>query len=179
MVRGATPTGLEKTKRGRGRRRLPRGRADERFLEAELTSGRAAEIAELPSEIRRLLDEVRRAVMTTMSAEGTAHSVPVVFVVLDNEILSPIDHKPKLGQKLARVRNLERDDRVTLLADRWDEEWTRLGWLMVQGTAVVDENASLDDMRALNSRYPQYEPDERHDALIRIRPHRLLWWTWD
>jgi hypothetical protein len=33
-------------------------------------------------------------------------------------------------------------------------------------------------MRAINVRYPQYEIDEAHEALIRIHPNRLSWWSW-
>ena len=117
--------------------------------------------------------------MTTISPDGSPHSVPVVFAAVEDEIVSPIDHKPKSGEVLRRVKNLRRDERVILLIDEWDEDWTKLAWLMVRGTAVVDQDAEMDVMRALNARYPQYEPNERHDALIRIRPTRLLWWAWE
>lgn len=116
--------------------------------------------------------------MSTIDPDGSPHSVPVVFAAIDDEIVSPIDHKPKTGAVMRRVRNLERDGRVTLLVDDYDEDWTRLAWLMVRGHGVVDLEAPDDVMRALNSRYPQYAPDEHHDALIRIRPQQLLWWTW-
>jgi PPOX class probable F420-dependent enzyme len=142
-----------------------------------MPSGSADSLDELPARIRSLLDTARRAVMTTLGKESP-HAVPVVFAVVGNEIVSPIDHKPKSGRTLARVKNLERDNRVTLLVDDWDEDWSRLVWLMVQGTAVVDTEATIGEMRAINSRYPQYAADERHDALIRIAPGRLLWWAW-
>lgn len=116
--------------------------------------------------------------MTTISADGSAHTVPVVFARVGAEIISPIDHKPKSGNVLARVKNIGRDDRVTLLIDHYDEDWTKLVWLMVRGRATVDPDASAESMRELNRRYPQYEQDERHDALIRIRPVRLSWWSW-
>lgn len=116
--------------------------------------------------------------MTTSNKDGSPHAVPVVFAVAEDEIISPIDHKPKTGVVMTRVKNLGRDDRITLLIDHWDEDWTQLLWLMVRGTAVVDEHASIELMRALNARYPQYEPDERHDALIRIHPTRMSWWAW-
>lgn len=141
-------------------------------------TGRGDSLAELPPRIRDLLADERRAVMTTLGADGSPHSVPVVFAVVGDEIVSPIDHKPKSGQIMARVRNLERDPRVTLLVDHWDEEWTRLAWLMVRGTAKLDQAYPDDLLRALNDRYPQYEPDERHDALVRIAPTSLLWWSW-
>ncbi|MGH2752274.1 MAG: pyridoxamine 5'-phosphate oxidase family protein [Actinomycetota bacterium] len=143
-----------------------------------MPSGRADALSHLPDRVRALLERGRRGVMTTVDAGGAPHSVPVVFAVIGQEIVSPIDHKPKSGRMLARVRNLRRDDRVALLIDHWDEDWTQLAWVMVQGQAVVDSEASVNELRALNARYPQYAPDERHDALIRIRPTRLVWWTW-
>jgi PPOX class probable F420-dependent enzyme len=143
-----------------------------------VTTGRADNLAELPAPIAALFGDERFGVMTTAAADGSAHSVPVVFAIAGAEIVSPIDHKPKTGAVLARVRNLERDDRVTLLVHHWDEEWTNLSWVMVRGTAIIDADASVDLMHAINSRYPQYEPDERHDALIRIRPTGVTWWSW-
>ncbi len=143
-----------------------------------MPSGTANSLEELPERVAALLDTERRAVMTTVSFDGSAHSVPVVFARIEEEIVSPIDHKPKSGHILARVRNIDRDDRVTLLIDRWDEEWTRLVWVMIRGRARVDPDAPPSLMNALNTRYPQYEPDERHDALIRIRPTHLTWWSW-
>ncbi len=141
-------------------------------------TGRADSVSDLPAPIRDLLHHERRAVMTTIARDGGAHSVPVVFALVGDQIVSPIDHKPKSGRVMARVRNLERDPRVTLLVDRWDEEWTRLAWLMVRGSAEVDPDYPDEFLHALNARYPQYEPGERHDAVIRIRPTRLLWWSW-
>lgn len=116
--------------------------------------------------------------MTTVDPDGGPHAVPVVFARFGDEIVSPIDHKPKTGHILARVKNLQRDDRVTLLVDLWDEDWTRLVWLMIRGRAVVDAAPSAEVMRAINVRYPQYEIDEAHEALIRIHPNRLSWWSW-
>lgn len=143
-----------------------------------MASGHADSFGDLPDPVRALLGDARRGVMTTIGSDGSAHSVPVVFAAIGDEIVSPIDHKPKTGRILARVRNLERDGRVTLLVDQWDEDWTRLAWLMVRGEAVVDPDPPVEPTRALNARYPQYELDEPHDALIRIQPTRLSWWTW-
>lgn len=143
-----------------------------------MRSGTATSLGELPQRIESLLDTARRAVMTTIASNGSPHSVPVVFTRVGEEIVSPIDHKPKSGNVLARVKNIGRDDRVTLLIDHWDEEWERLAWLMIRGRATVDPSAPMELMRSLNKRYPQYDIDQRHDALIRIRPARLSWWAW-
>ncbi len=140
--------------------------------------GSAKSFDELPDRILALLTEQRRGVMTTTAPDGSPHAVPVVFALVGDELISPIDHKPKSGQVMKRVRNLEHDDRITLLIDHWEEDWTKLAWLMVRGRAVLDADGPDSLMRALNERYEQYAKDERHDALIRIRPERLSWWAW-
>ena len=143
-----------------------------------MTSGSASAIDDLPESVRALFDRERRGVLTTLEPDGSGHSVPIVFVVSGSEIVSPIDHKPKTGGVLARVRNIERDDRVTVLVDHWDEDWKRLAWVMVRGHAVIESHSPSEVVQSLNARYQQYAPDERPDALIRIRPTKLTWWTW-
>jgi PPOX class probable F420-dependent enzyme len=142
-----------------------------------MTYGACRGLAELPSEPRAILTEARRGVLSTIAADGSPHSVPVVYVVTDEDIVSPIDDKPKEGVTLARVRNLERDPRATLLADRWTEEWTRLGWVMVRASvAIVEPNPAEESLRAL---YPQYTGEiTPGDRALVLRPHRISWWTW-
>jgi len=143
-----------------------------------MPTGTATSFDELPQRIRALLTDERRAVMTTVARDGSPHAVPVVIAHTADEIVSPIDHKPKSGEVMKRVRNIEADDRVTLLVDHWDEDWTRLAWLMVRGRATLDTDPPPSLMRLINARYGQYDQDQRHDALIRIRPTRLSWWSW-
>ncbi len=143
-----------------------------------MPSGRARTLGDLPDSVRALLERERRGVLTTIARDGSGHTVPMVFVVIGDELVSPIDHKPKTGRVLARVRNIERDARVTVLVDHWDEDWTRLAWVMVRAHAVIDADAPPEVVQSLNARYRQYAPDERPDALIRIRPTKLTWWTW-
>jgi len=143
-----------------------------------MPSGRASTFNGLPEAVRALLESERRGVLTTLAADGSGHSVPIVFVVIGDELVSPIDHKPKTGRVLARVKNIERDARVTVLIDHWDEDWTRLAWVMVRANAVIDPDAPPEVVQSLNARYQQYAPDERPDALIRMRPTELTWWSW-
>ena len=143
-----------------------------------MTSGFARAIGDLPEPVRALFERERRGVMTTLDPDGSGHSIPIGFVVVGDEIMSPIDHKPKSGRKLHRLSNIERDDRVTLLVDHWDEDWTRLAWVMVRANATVDAGVPPQVALALNERYPQYAADEVPDSWIRMRPTKLTWWTW-
>jgi len=63
--------------------------------------------------------------------------VPIVYVVLGDELWSPIDGKPKSGRELARVGNLRRDPRATLLLQHYDADWQRLWWLRLECEAEV------------------------------------------
>ena len=137
---------------------------------------------------RGLLASARRAVLATIAPDGTPRLVPICFVLDDARpvLYSPLDEKPKrihepLG--LARVQDVLRDPRVSVLVDRWDEDWSRLAWLRCHGTASLLEPAG-DDARehraavaTLRSRYPQYETQLLETRpLIRIVLERATSW---
>lgn len=122
-----------------------------------------------------VISDARRAVMTTLGADGSPHAVPISYALRGGSFITPIDHKPKKGVKLARVKNIERDSRVTLLIDRWDEDWTRLYWIMVKGRAHLEPGPLISP--ELVDRYEQFRGQEE-DALIVIEPQRILWWSW-
>lgn len=140
-----------------------------------MPSGSCEHLTDLPPVPRAILDEARRAAFATVDADGRPHVVPVCYATRGDELISAIDHKPKRGQVMARVRHLEADPRATLMADRWDEDWHRVGWVMVRGRARLEAPVHFE---SLNERYPQYRNMPDHDALIVLRPEKILWWTW-
>ena len=111
-------------------------------------------------EDRVFLDSARRAHLATASADGRPHVVPVCFALLDDAtVVFAIDEKPKpRGRALRRLRNLSENDRFSLLVDRWDEDWSRLAFLMIEGRGALSEDAarSAAAIDALRARYPQY-----------------------
>jgi PPOX class probable F420-dependent enzyme len=126
----------------------------------------ASQLVFTPDE-RRLVREARRAVLATIAADGSPRLVPICFVVDDAAavLYSPLDEKPKREldpRRLARVRDIARDPRVSVLFDRWDESWARLAWLRCLGRARLIEPRGDDlaehgrAVRALRERYPQY-----------------------
>ena len=113
---------------------------------------------------RAFLMTTRRAVLATIRPDGRPRLVPICFV-LDPErpvLYTPLDDKPKRDDDplaLARVRDIATDPRVTVLADRWDEDWSRLAWLRIDGlAAVVAPGASghAAAVQALRTKYPPY-----------------------
>src|SRR3989304_7686693 len=102
-----------------------------------------------PPDEPSFLAAARRAVMATRSPDGLSRLVPICFVVgaQDDELgrprlYTPIDEKPKASpdpHSLARVRDLLVLPEVTVLVDRWSEDWTRLGWLRLPGRGALPE----------------------------------------
>jgi PPOX class probable F420-dependent enzyme len=83
--------------------------------------------------------------------------VPICFVRLDDAICFTVDEKPKRTPRLKRLANLRANPVAAVVVDRYDEDWTRLGWVMVQGRAEILASGPEHDraQAALRARYPQ------------------------
>ena len=110
---------------------------------------------------RRFLTSLRVAHLATADTGAIPHVVPVCFVVRADTLYVTIDAKPKSrpATELKRIRNIMGNPRVAIVADRYDEDWTRLGWVMLQGRAeILMEGREHDEAQALlRSRYTQLE----------------------
>jgi PPOX class probable F420-dependent enzyme len=139
---------------------------------------------------RAFVAGARRATLGTIAPDGRPRLVPVCFALAPTSddpavIWTPLDEKPKQAEDprgLARVRDLLERPAVTLLVDRWDEDWTRLGWVRCLGTAALlepdDRTAEhAGAVTALRSRYPQYTThDLESRPVIRIAVDRVVAW---
>jgi len=106
----------------------------------------------------RFTESQRVAHLATADANGRPHVVPVCFAYLNRRIYIAIDEKPKRSLRLKRLRNIEENPRVALVLDRYDEDWSRLAWVLVQGTAAVLDRGPEHGraVAALREKYPQY-----------------------
>ena len=115
---------------------------------------------ELPAGIASFLGAARIAHLATANASGEPHVVPVCFALLDaTTVAFAIDDKPKApGRILKRLRNLEENPRFALVVDHWDEDWRKLGYVMLRGTGRVcaDPTRRSAAIATLRARYPQY-----------------------
>ena len=141
-----------------------------------MTKGRSEALGELPGAASTILEEGRRGVLTSIDGRGRPHAVPVCYALKDGEIVTPIDAKPKSGKVLERRRNLDRNPAATFLVDRWDEDWSRLGWVMVRGIARMEPAGYAEDL--LVARYPQYADVLVGEEAIVITPDDISWWLW-
>jgi PPOX class probable F420-dependent enzyme len=113
----------------------------------------------IPESARRFLDGCRVGHLATADAGAAPHVVPVCFACTDTTLYVTIDAKPKGNAAgLRRLRNIMANPRAAFVADRYDEDWTRLGWVMLRGAAeILDAGAEHDRAQALlRMRYPQY-----------------------
>jgi PPOX class probable F420-dependent enzyme len=129
---------------------------------------------------RRFLDRSRVAHLATAGGDAAPHLVPVCFCVDGLSLYITIDEKPKRTDiPLKRLRNIQENPAVAVTVDRWDEDWTRLAWLMLRGPAEIladgEEHDRAQDQ--LRQRYPQYRAMALSALpVIAVRIRRVLAW---
>ena len=111
----------------------------------------------------------RVAHLATADGDGHPHVVPVCYTPTATTVYITIDGKPKRASRreLKRLRNLRENPAVALVADRYDEDWTRLGWVMVRGAADI-----LQPGKPGEPGEPGTGPESEHQraqALLRAR----------
>ena len=128
----------------------------------------------------RFLANSRVGHLATADVRASPHLVPVCFVVSDGALYITIDQKPKGDVRaLRRLKNIIENPVAAFVADRWDEDWTRLGWVMLRGPAeILPDGAEHDRAQVLlRARYPQYQKMALADLpVIVIRITRVTSW---
>jgi PPOX class probable F420-dependent enzyme len=108
---------------------------------------------------RRFLSQQRVAHLATADRRALPHVVPVCFAVAGATLYITIDEKPKRhpATALKRLKNIAENPAVAVIVDRYDEDWARLGWVMLRGHAkILREGQEHQDAQALlRARYPQ------------------------
>ena len=127
----------------------------------------------------------------TLAADGRPRPVPIAFAFRDEPVglvlYSALDEKAKTvadPRELARVRDIATRPRVAVLVDRWDEDWSRLAWVRLEGTATVleptDTSAAEHSLAVglLRQRYTQYAThDLESRPVVRIAVERVSGWS--
>lgn len=135
----------------------------------------------LTDEQRRFLDVRRVARLATADGAGRPHVVPICYALGKDSVYCTIDEKPKRdpGGPLKRISNIRENPFVALVVDRYDEDWSQLGWVMVRGRAEVLESGEEHDEAQvrLRARYRQLEAMRiERLPVIAIRIERILGW---
>ena len=119
--------------------------------------------------------------LATADASGHPHVVPVCFAIDAATLYVTIDEKPKRAgpRPLKRLRNMMENPSVAFVADRYDEDWRQLGWVMLRGHAdLLAEGTEHDRAQVLlRQRYPQYRTMQLGELpVIALRIERVTAW---
>jgi PPOX class probable F420-dependent enzyme len=134
------------------------------------------------ARIRAKLETVPVARLATLNSQRKPHLIPICFACDGTVFYSAIDRKPKqvAPNRLVRLKNIEKAPQVALLVDHYEDDWTRLWYVLVRGEAelvsrAVERNRALQLLRA---KYPQYSRNILpNDApVLRITPRRITAW---
>lgn len=131
-----------------------------------------------PAEAWQRLQLAPSAALGTVDPDRGIHLVPVVFTIVERRIAIAVDAKPKRTRKLRRLANIERDPRVTMLADHYESDWDRLWWVRVDGLASVEAGVSTD----LEDRHRRLHPqvgDQQLGPWIVIDVEGITGWAAD
>lgn len=131
---------------------------------------------------RRYLDTARIGRLATAGVEGRPHAVPICFAFVEDDLVTPIDEKPKRvsPNDLRRSRDIYHNPQVAVIIDHYTEDWSQLGWVQVRGVASVvepEEPSHMTAVAALRDKYHQYATHALEERpIIRITPSSVLSW---
>lgn len=140
---------------------------------------------EMSENTIEFIREHRVARLATVGIDGQPAVIPICYAFNGELMYSPIDEKPKGvdADALKRVRNIQNNPHVALVIDDYSDDWSKLIYVLVSGTAeiVLPGAGDREHARAvelLREKYPQYRSmkiDER--PIIRITPTRIKRWA--
>lgn len=131
-----------------------------------------------PSLARERFGAAQRVHLATSGASGP-HLVPICFALAEDVVYSAVDHKPKTGRPLRRLDNIREEPRVSLLADHYEDDWSRLWWVRADGRAriVMDRDERAAALAALTAKYPQYRADPPDGPVLAFAIERWTSWS--
>lgn len=119
----------------------------------------------------------RFAVLGTTRADGSPHLVPIVHAVVDDQVVTAVDHKPKRSTRLARLENIAAHPRVSVLFDERSDDWDRLWWVRADGDAEVTSTPEPELASALVERHPAYALRPPEGPWIVVTVERWAGWA--
>ena len=125
------------------------------------------------------MTSARVAILGTIGSDGRPHLVPFTFALDGDVLYSAVDSKPKSSRVLRRLENIRRDPRVTVLVEHYDDDWSRLWWCRLDGSArVLEGGPEIHTARELlAAKYSQYAGTPLDGPLIAVSIGSVTGWT--
>ena len=129
--------------------------------------------------MRERVRDARVARLATVGSAQGPHLVPIVFALAGETIYFAVDEKPKRSRRLQRLRNIEADERVSILVDEYAEDWARLWWVRLDGRARVLRQGHEHDraIALLQAKYEQYREQPPGGPAIAVEIERWRGWA--
>ena len=129
--------------------------------------------------INASLSRANRERLRDQVADGRPHLVPICFALEGDVLYSAVDQKPKRSTRLQRLENIRNRPAVAVLVDHYEEDWTRLWWVRMDGTAsVLDEGPERSHaLVLLRAKYEQYRSQPPTGPVIAVEIERWRGWT--
>lgn len=140
--------------------------------------------------IKSIIDKARIARLATVDSKSKPRLVPVVFAFDGEHYYIPIDKKtkqePSRPEKLKRVKNIQKNPNIALLIDEYNEDWTKLYFVMIQGRALLISNKKGEQQnellllekahKLLSEKYHHYQKIGIGEYVIMIYPYKIMSW---
>ncbi len=117
----------------------------------------------------------RVAHLATAGRDGRPHVVPICFALDGETLYTAVDEKPKRTRRLKRLEHIEANPRVEVLIDHYEDDWSKLWWVRLRGTARIVEDPRAVDL--LVAKYPQYAERRPEGPVIAIDVEERSEWT--
>jgi PPOX class probable F420-dependent enzyme len=117
--------------------------------------------------------------LATVGSDGRPHIVPFCFALDGDALYFAVDAKPKRTTNLKRLRNIAANPAVSILVDHYEDDWSRLWWVRLDGTARIITNPT-DAAWAIDllvSRYEQYRRARPEGPVVAVAIERWSGWT--
>jgi PPOX class probable F420-dependent enzyme len=140
-------------------------------------------VTSLAPEVRAFLEAERVGRLATADRSARPHVVPFVYALVGDALYFVVDEKPKKpGRTLERIRNLLENPAVAVVVDRYDEDWSRLEYVLLRGRAALvdDPEEYARALERLRERYPQYRSmvlERQRNPMVRIVVERVHHWV--
>lgn len=138
----------------------------------------------LPEPVAGFISQSRVGRLGTADASGEPAVVPFCYAWDGAVLYSAIDAKPKrvAPASLRRIRNIQDNPRVSVVIDEYDEDWSRLRWVIIQGRAEILTGGPEFERGAnlLLEKYPQYRRmglARESGTMVKITPGRISHWS--
>jgi PPOX class probable F420-dependent enzyme len=124
------------------------------------------------------LSSARVARLATITPDGGPHLVAITFAVVGDAVVHMIDDKPKTTRRLQRLANVEATPRASLLVDGYDEDWSKLWWVRVDGGVSIASGGDIWESArsSLSEKYPQYRRSPPGGPAIFLAIDRVTHW---